>query len=319
MVSELGKVAGAGVIASYGRDQERQADTIGQDLAAAAGWDPEGIADFLATLEREGQLRTGKSRQPTFLDSHPMPGERSVTTRERAPTLPRGAAPRIAKGRTAYLKKVEGLMVGPDPAEGGFEGGRFVHPGLGFSIEFPRGWATQNQKQMVGAISKRRDAVTLLELAGPTGDPRAAAQRWAQSNRVRVARSGALSIGGYAAHRVLAEAQSQQGVVAADVFFIAHPKGTFRLTNLASMQGHDAWAPTFERTAASFRSITQAERNRARPLRLRLATARAGETLVTLGKRSGNAWSAQETAVQNQIDQATPLRAGQIVKVAVRQ
>ncbi len=114
--SQLGQVAGAGYVASYSRDQERQADDVGQKLAAAGGWDPDGLADFLVTLDREGKARTGKARQPTFLDTHPQPGERSVAARERAPTLPRGDAARIAKGRDAYLKRIDGLLVGPDPA-----------------------------------------------------------------------------------------------------------------------------------------------------------------------------------------------------------
>ena len=319
MVSQLGQVAGASLIASYSRDQERQADEIGQQLEAAAGWDPDALADFLVTLDREGQVREGKQRQPSFLDSHPMPGERAVVARARAPELARGAEPRIAKGRTAYLQRIEGILVGPDPREGVFEDGRFLHPGLGFAIEFPDGWQTQNQKNAVGALSTQRDAMILLEPQGQGGTPRDAAQRWAESNRVDVVRSGALQIGGWQAYRVLAQAQSQQGALAADAYFVAHPSGMFRITGITSAQRYDDWAPTFQRVAGSFRDITDAERSRARPLRLRLVTARAGETLFDLGRRSGNAWKPNLTAVVNGIDQAAPLAAGQLVKVAVRE
>lgn len=319
MASQLGQVAGAGLIASYGRDQERQADQVGQELAAAGGWDPDGLADFLVTLEREGRMRDGKQRQPSFLDSHPQPGERAVVARERAPELQRGAMPRIAKGRTAYLKRIDGVMVGPNPAEGVFEeNGRFLHPGLGFAIEFPSGWQTQNQKDVVGALSTQRDAMILLQMQGRGGDPREAAQRWAQSNRVQVVQSAPMQIGGYRAYRVLAQAQGEQGVVAADAFFVAHPSGTFSITGLTSPQRHDGWAPTFERVAGSFRSISDAERRRARPLRLRLATAREGETIVEVGRRSGNAWKPEQTAVANAIPLDARLAAGQLVKVAVR-
>jgi predicted Zn-dependent protease len=319
MASQLGQVAGAGLIASYGRDQERQADQIGQDLSAEAGWDPEGIADFLTALDREGKVRTGKTRNPSFLDSHPMPGERAVVARRRAGELARGETAPIAKGRTAYLKRIEGMMVGPNPDEGLFEKQRFLHPPLGFAIEFPAGWATQNQKAVVGALSKQRDAMILLEMQGGSGDARAAAQSWAQAKRVQVVRSGALQIGGFPAYRVVAQAQGQQGAVAVDAFFVSHPSGMFRITGLSSPQRYASWAPTFEAVASSFRSITQAERARARPLRLRLAKANAGETLVDLGKRTGNAWKPAETAVANGIAENATLKAGQLVKVAVRE
>jgi predicted Zn-dependent protease len=162
MASQLGQVAGAGMIASYGRDQERQADQIGQDLESKAGWDPAGLADFLTTLDREGKLRTGKSRNPSFLDSHPLPGERAVVARARAAELPRGAEARIARGHKAFLDRIAGVMVGANPEEGVFRDGLFLHPGLGFALAFPPKWQTQNTRQAVAAASPR-DAVIVFE------------------------------------------------------------------------------------------------------------------------------------------------------------
>lgn len=316
--SQLGQVAGAGYVASYSRDQEREADDIGQRLAAAGGWDPEGIADFLLTLDREGKVDPGKARRATFLDSHPQPGQRSVVARERAPTLARGDAAPIAKGRDAYLKRIDGLLVGPDPAEGVFVGQRFLHPTLGLAIEFPAKWQTRNTKQAVAAMAPEGDAMLLLEMQGPREDPKVAAQRWAQQNRVRVIESGARRVGGWPAYRALAEAQGQQGALAADVTWVAHPAGTFRITGLVSPQRYRARSATLERSVASFRPITDAERQQARPTRLRIATAKRGESLTELGRRTGNRWSAAETAVANGIDQATPLREGHKIKIAVQ-
>lgn len=316
MAAQLGQVAGAGLIASYGRDQERQADQIGQDLEANAGWDPAGLADFLATLDREGKLRTGKSRNPSFLDSHPLPGERAVVARARAAKLPRGAEARIARGRKAFLDRIAGVMVGTNPEEGVFRDGLFLHPGLGFALAFPPKWQTQNTRQAVAAASPRRDAVIVFEGQGRTENPQTAAQRWTQANRVQVARSAATRIGGWPAFRTLARAQGQQGTVALDVTWIAHSKGTFRLTAMTSASAYGNWAPTFERVAGGFRAISAEERASARPLRLRVADARAGETLGDLDRRSGNRWKVPETAVANGIAEDARLQAGQLVKIA---
>jgi predicted Zn-dependent protease len=315
-VSQMGQVAGAGLIASYSRDQERQADQIGQDLEAAAGWDPEGLADFLAALERESTLQTGKQRRASFLDSHPQPGERAVVARGRAAELPRGAEARIAKGRPAFLQRITGVVVGPNPEEGIFRENVFVHPGLGFAMTFPPKWRTQNAKEVVAAASERRDAVLMLESQGASGDPKSAAQRWVQANRVNLADGGPLKIGGWSAYRGLAQAQTKSGVVAVDVTWIAHPSGTYRVTALTSPNSYRNWAPTFERTATSFRAITPAERASAKPRRLRVATARAGESLEALGARTGNRWSVPETAVSNGLSKDARLSAGQLVKIA---
>jgi predicted Zn-dependent protease len=41
------------ILAAYSREQENDADAIGQLLAIKAGWNPEGITHFLSTLDRE--------------------------------------------------------------------------------------------------------------------------------------------------------------------------------------------------------------------------------------------------------------------------
>jgi len=316
--SQLGQVAGAGAIASYSRDQERQADQIGQQLAAAGGWDPAGLADFLVTLDREGRIQEGGPRGPSFLDSHPQPGERATVARRRAGELPRGSEPRIAKGRTAFLQRIEGVLVGPNPEDGVFVEQRFLHPGLGFAIDFPSGWRTQNSKSAVAAMAPQGEALVTLAMAGAAGhDPRGAAERWVASSGAEVAESGATRIGDWNAFRVLARVPSRQGVVAGDVVWIAHPGGLFRLSGVTAPSRYARWAPVFGRVAASFRPLGEADRRAARPLRLRLVSARRGETLEELGRRTANGWRPAETAVANELDPSAPLAEGQLVKVAL--
>ena len=107
-VAQLGQAAGAGYIASYGRDQERQSDEVGQKLAAESGWDPAAMASFLHTLERESVLRTGQVRPPSFLDSHPMTRERVQTTATRASELPRSPAAPLARSKADFLGRLDG-------------------------------------------------------------------------------------------------------------------------------------------------------------------------------------------------------------------
>ena len=78
-----------GSIAAYGRDQEREADRQGQDLAAKAGYDPKGLADFLKDLEYTERLQLGGSRLPHFLDTHPVTRERTASAGTRARRISR--------------------------------------------------------------------------------------------------------------------------------------------------------------------------------------------------------------------------------------
>ena len=53
--------------------------------------------------------------------------------------------------------------------------------------------------------------------------------------------------------------------------------------------------------------------------RLRVETARAGEGIAELSKRSGNEWSVNDTAVYNAVFADHRFAGGELVKIAVRE
>ncbi|MEN8184191.1 MAG: M48 family metalloprotease, partial [Myxococcota bacterium] len=129
-LAETGRTTGGLVLAPYGRGQERDADRIGMEIAAGAGYDPKALARFLATLERE-EVAAGTARDRTsWLDSHPATPERRRDAERRAQKLSDAARPETPDGRSEVLARLDGLVVGPDPSGGLFVEGRFLHPGL---------------------------------------------------------------------------------------------------------------------------------------------------------------------------------------------
>jgi len=317
-VGQVFQLAGAGLIASYSRGQERQADEVGQQLAAEAGWDPAAMSHFLETLDRYTKLGGQEPRMPTFFSSHPGTAERVGTTASRAETLRLSPQPPIAGSRAAFLAKLDGLLVGPDPGEGVFEGSLFLHPGLRFAIDFPGGWRTANGRTVVGAAAPDKDAIVLLETQEKGGDPRAAAERFAEANRLAVREGTSTQIAGYRAFHGRALAETRDGPVALDLTWIAHPVAIFRVTGMSPPSRFGNHAPTFERVARSFRRLSDAELAGIRDLRLRVTTARGSERLAALSQRTGNAWSAEETAVSNGIAAGATLAEGQPVKIVLK-
>ncbi|ACG71464.1 peptidase M48 Ste24p [Anaeromyxobacter sp. K] len=66
-------LAGKGALLAYGRADESEADEYGARYAAAAGYDPHGIATFFQKLEK------GEGKQPgwtTYLSTHPATPDR---------------------------------------------------------------------------------------------------------------------------------------------------------------------------------------------------------------------------------------------------
>jgi beta-barrel assembly-enhancing protease len=72
----------------YGREYERQADLLGAQIMARAGYDPRRMADMFRTIEKQG-----KGGGPEWMSSHPNPGNRyEAINREAAMLQVRGNA-----------------------------------------------------------------------------------------------------------------------------------------------------------------------------------------------------------------------------------
>jgi predicted Zn-dependent protease len=275
------------------------------------------MATFLRSLERETALRTGRSPRPTFLDSHPSTPERAKSAAARAVALPRRAAPPIAGTRAAFLARLEGLLIGADPAEGVLRDGSFLHPEFGFGVRFPDGWRTENARTEVRAIDPREAAILVLLAQEAGEDARRAAQRYAERQGVSLLEAGPARVHGVAAFRARALLPTQQAVLALDLTWLPHRGVVYRIQGVTTQPELSRYAASFLRAAQSFRSLTDEERATIRERRLRLAKAREGETLAELSRRTGNLWSSSETAVMNGRNETERLRAGELVKIAV--
>jgi predicted Zn-dependent protease len=323
LVSAPFAVAGTGLLAGYSRDQEKEADRIGQEIAARAGYDPRGLADFLVTLERDTGLRVEEPRIPGFFDTHPSTPKRATQAAARAEKLAFEARRPVAGSRDGFLKRLDGVMVGANPAEGVFEGQRFLHPDLRFVVEFPEGWKAVNTRLAVGAIAEGGGAQVVVQHQGSGSDPREASSAFlaeaSQHLRVDVARLDREEINGLDAVRGQVVAGDRRGSVSLDLTWIAHRGSIYLITGMVERGYSDAHRATFGRVAHSFRPIRPAERERITETRVRVRGARPGEGLGSLGARTGNTWSVERTAVANALPAGVSLAEGRLVKVALQQ
>lgn len=66
----------------FSRDDEYQADTVGAQIMARAGYDPRAMADFFQLLRN--QQRSNPSRLAQFFSDHPAPADREARIRQEA-------------------------------------------------------------------------------------------------------------------------------------------------------------------------------------------------------------------------------------------
>ena len=312
VVGVSGGLAGGLLLAPYSRDQEREADQIGQELAAAAGWDPRGMASFLHTLEREQALSPGRRRGMRFLDSHPSTPERVKETSKRARELEVAQLDPIAGSHADFLGRLEGLRVGPNPAEGQFIGTDFLHPGLSFSLSFPEGWKTYNAREQVAVLAPDEDAVAVLELAGQGDDPWESARAFGAESRIRYSEEPrAQSVRGRELVRAIGSFRGK----ALDLTWLAHDGYIYQITGVSQESSFDTYRERFASIAQSFGVLTIAQRARIRDTRLRLIPAQGGESIEQLVKRAESVWGPDETAVANALEAEASLQPGTLMKV----
>ncbi len=312
----------AAAIAAYGRDQERDADRGGQILAARAGYDPAGIADFLRKLDASDRYEIGWSRLPYFLATHPTSPERSALASERAAGLEWERAPGIADALPmGYFSVIDGLILGDNPAGGLFEGDRFIHPDLRFSIRFPRGWTTMNTQQAVAALAPSRDAEATLTVEGRGPDIDKVIDEFIESEvdgtRVRVRDRREIKIGELPAVRI--EGRASNGMVGlwVQMTFVEYDGLVYRLSLVSLAGAVSKYRGRGRAFAHSFRPLDEAGIHSLKVIRLRIARALENETLQALSERTHNELELVYTGVMNGIYASTPLRKGQLIKIGL--
>jgi predicted Zn-dependent protease len=88
----------------YTRSNESEADRIGIETLARAGFDPLGIADFFGRMERASRGNTGGWQAPEYLRTHPVTTTRIAEARDRAAAMAsKVAATPIAVARDEHL------------------------------------------------------------------------------------------------------------------------------------------------------------------------------------------------------------------------
>jgi predicted Zn-dependent protease len=305
-------------LAGYSRDQERQADRTGQELAARAGFDPHALSEF---LDRLGDFETFASnprdqRIPSIFQTHPQTPERVAATRKRADELMATITPTpVPHDRDTYVAMLDGLVLRDNPAAGIFVGDIFMHPILGFAFTAPHGWSDENMPVAVVTVSPNQDAAVLVDNPSGVTSPDDAAQQFIaelKRQNLTVPPVDSLTVGDLPARRVSLTQQDGRTVDYLEITWVWHRGVTYRLLAIATSGNLTAVRAVVD----SFHDLTLAERTSIKVTRLRVVEVLPGESLADVSRRVGNQWDVKTTAVMNGVTDNAPLHSGQRIKVA---
>jgi predicted Zn-dependent protease len=149
----------------FSRDDERQADALGVEYSSKLGYDAHKMADFFKVLQKMS-LSESQGGIPTFLSTHPDPGDRyndvNKSATEWQTQLNLGT---YKVNQDAYLQMIDGLIYGEDPKQGYVEGNTFYHPELKFKFSFPDGWKLENSPLQVSITPSDQKALMLFTMS----------------------------------------------------------------------------------------------------------------------------------------------------------
>jgi len=134
---------------SFSRSQEEQADQLGVRYLSQAGYDPMAMSTVLESLARQSALDAqlqgrDNANLPEWASTHPDPASRVRDVATMAAGLPG-----TTLNRDVFLRNIDGLTYGDDPAQGVVEGRQFIHPELRLAFTAPRGFYMVNGTRAV--------------------------------------------------------------------------------------------------------------------------------------------------------------------------
>lgn len=96
----------------FGREYERQADLLGAQIMAAAGYDAREMANMFRTIEKQNG-----SNQPEWMSSHPNPGNRAQYITKEAAALRMASVPRDTDAFSRVKAHLRSLPQAPTTEE----------------------------------------------------------------------------------------------------------------------------------------------------------------------------------------------------------
>ena len=302
----------------FSRTDESQADDLGVEYATKAGYDSREIPGTYAMLKRIGD-QSGQ-RLPSFLETHPDPGDRERVTTElaRLAVVGKGA---LVINQNAYVRHVDGIPFGQDPRQGYFDGDRYFHPTLGFQMSFPAGWSHQDSRASVAAGEPNQAALVQMSVAQGAADvtPAAFVAQLMTNGSIADAIGARETIGGYSAW-VGHLNSSPQGATATtlDAAFIREDAVLFQILGQSQHPG-DANEGRIVSTMRSFRSLTDPARINVTPDRVRVRTVDAAGTFDVVAGRFGATPADLETdAIMNNVQRVDRVTVGALLKLVAR-
>ncbi len=302
-------------LAGFSRAQEFEADGIGVGISARAGFDPYGASRFLADMQRNADLKpaagSADARGLDFLATHPSTPDRIKNALANARQFSGPGAGE--RDRDEYLGNLDGLAYGEDPSEGFARGGRFLHPKLGFTFLAPPAFSLDNTAQAVLGLKGGDEAMRLDVVSVPAEQSLPDYLKSGWMEKVDPASVEEFTVNGFPA----ATATATGDQWSFRLFAVRFGSDVYRFIFAAKDRTAQV-DRSFRESIATFRRMSLKESEQVHPLRLKIVTVGANDTVETLARRMAIADHALDRfRVLNGLGPQAQVKPGTKVKIVI--
>ncbi len=319
---QVSQQVAAGYIASYGREQELQADALGAEYLARNHYNPRNMVNVIQVLKNQeifaADMAKAQGRaappKPNWLASHPSNDQRLEAITQLA-TQYRSEGAYQDEGRAAYLQTLQGVTFGDSASQGLVRGQQFYHPTLGIALTAPAGWRLQNSAEQLAVLSPNADALLRMQLfTVPVASNQADSLRSAL--KPTQARMETLTINGLQATRLTGMRQNEQGTapIAATLIKGPHEHSYLLQRKAQNAQILQELSPQLRETEESFRAMNDKDRKAAKVWALKM-TRYPGGGFAELSKNSPLGQPEQQLRLINGFYAGGAPKVGSLVKV----
>ena len=303
----------------FGRDDEREADTLGVKYTVDSSYDPTEAAKFFQVLRRLGE-KSGQSI-PSWLSTHPDPQDREERILRESQTMAESAESLVV-GEEEFKRRLEGLVYGENPRHGFLEGTRCKHPDLRFQIDFPAGWKVENTRQVVYAAPSDGAAAIQLTASGvtPGTQPESHGGSFFRRHSLEHGTGEKIQVGGFPAYRAPFRVRTSGGTLAGEAGFVVDGEFAYEILGFMEQGSYQRYRTAILEVIESYERLQEPEVLGIQPLRIVLYRTSETMTVEKALARSGAAESlVNDLVLLNSRERGDLVEAGALLKTVKRQ
>ena len=285
IVSNLANIGMQGILSSFSRSQELEADKLGIRYIKKSNYDTEGSTRFLSRLDVLTKISNEKNSNliNSIFATHPKTLDRVQYSK----TLATNLSSDVLRNKEKFLLAIDNMVYGDSSKHGVIRDNLFLHLDLNFKFEVPKDYKIDNQENAV--ISNNKDNTVIVIFDGLINQESISLIEIVEAN---IGRSRLYNYDEFSINNRVAISVEDKSLVnyngakySRKVYLIAwNNTRVWRFTVLSAPNLLDNSILEAENIVMSFDSLSNYDRKIAQPSRIKIIKVLEGDTINSLSQ-----------------------------------